>query len=75
MNNISVGRRFELKDALKRALQVNTDRTVECYAAGKWALSEEKAAIINEVFAQFGISEWADNIIIEEETSLSSHKE
>ena len=69
MNKIPYGERFELKDALKRALGVNTDRTVEAYAAGDRTLEGEKAEAVAQTFATFGIDEWWDK---KEETELGA---
>lgn len=62
MLNISVGRKYELRDAIKRALNVNTDRTFDLYKAGKWSIADEKYEAINAVFHYFGITEWADKL-------------
>lgn len=68
MNQIAMGKRFELKDAIKKALGVNTDRTVELYATGKWAICDEKAEAVANVFQEYGITDWFDSKI--EDTEL-----
>lgn len=69
MLQISVGKKYDLKDAIKKALGVNTDRTADAYIAGKWAVSGDKYKAVNKAFAKFGITEWQD--VIEEESMCS----